>query len=77
VLKAIMSASGIIGTPRRALPAPRACCSTTTWEIDGAFRLGFSRGGTGAISPPRRRARGWRSSPTRIERIKVKDGRAW
>jgi phytoene dehydrogenase-like protein len=83
VLKATMSASGIIGTflGVRSPGTAYVLLHHYMGEIDGAFRSwGFSRGGTGAISlaiagAAREAGVEIRTKAT-IERIKVKDGRA-
>ncbi len=67
VLKATMSASGIIGTflGIRSPGTAYVLLHHYMGEIDGAFRSwGFSRGGTGAISNAiaRRGARSWRGN---------------
>src|SRR5262245_53538034 len=83
VLKATMSASGIIGTflGVRSPGTAYVLLHHYMGEIDGAFRSwGFSRGGTGAISlaiAAAARAAGVEiRTRAGIERIKVKDGRA-
>lgn len=83
VLKATMSASGIIGTflGVRSPGTAYVLLHHYMGEIDGAFRSwGFSRGGTGAISMAiagaAREAGVEIRTRAGIERIKVKDGRA-
>jgi phytoene dehydrogenase-like protein len=83
VLKATMSASGIIGTflGVRSPGTAYVLLHHYMGEIDGAFRSwGFARGGTGAISMSIARAAGEAGVEIRtkapIERVKVKDGRA-
>jgi phytoene dehydrogenase-like protein len=83
VLKATMSASGIIGTflGVRSPGTAYVLLHHYMGEIDGAFRSwGFSRGGTGAISlaiaGAAREAGAEIRTRAGIERIKVKDGRA-
>jgi phytoene dehydrogenase-like protein len=83
VLKATMSASGIIGTflGVRSPGTAYVLLHHYMGEIDGAFRSwGFSRGGTGAISlaiaAAAREAGAEIVTDAAIERIKVKDGRA-
>jgi phytoene dehydrogenase-like protein len=83
VLKATMSASGIIGTflGVRSPGTAYVLLHHYMGEIDGAFRSwGFSRGGTGAISlaiaGAAREAGVEIRTRAAIERIKVKDGRA-
>src|SRR5947199_3435657 len=83
VLKATMSASGIIGTflGVRSPGTAYVLLHHYMGEIDGAFRSwGFSRGGTGAISmaiaAAAREAGVEIVTDAAIERIKVKDGRA-
>jgi phytoene dehydrogenase-like protein len=83
VLKATMSASGIIGTFQgvRSPGTAYVLLHHYMGEIDGAFRAwGFSRGGTGAISMAIAGAAAEAGVEIRtgasIERIKVKDGRA-
>jgi phytoene dehydrogenase-like protein len=83
VLKATMSASGIIGTflGVRSPGTAYVLLHHYMGEIDGAFRSwGFARGGTGAISnsiaSAAREAGVEIRTETPIERIKVKDGRA-
>jgi phytoene dehydrogenase-like protein len=83
VLKATMSASGIIGTflGVRSPGTAYVLLHHYMGEIDGAFRSwGFSRGGTGAISLAIAGAASAAGVEIRtraaIERIKVKDGRA-
>jgi phytoene dehydrogenase-like protein len=83
VLKATMSASGIIGTFQgvRSPGTAYVLLHHYMGEIDGAFRAwGFSRGGTGAISMAVAGAAAEAGVEIRtsaaIERIKVKDGRA-
>jgi phytoene dehydrogenase-like protein len=82
VLKATMSASGIIGTflGVRSPGTAYVLLHHYMGEIDGAFRSwGFSRGGTGAISlaiaGAAREAGVEIVTDAAIERIKVKDGR--
>ena len=74
VLKATMSASGIIGTflGVRSPGTAYVLLHHYMGEIDGAFRSwGLSRGGTGAISNAiaRRGARGGRRDPHRDRRL--------
>src|SRR5437867_8758208 len=83
VLKATMSASGIIGTFLRVRSPGTAYVLLHHYmgEIDGAFRSwGFSRGGTGAISMAIAGAAKEAGVEIRtkaaIERIKVKEERA-
>jgi phytoene dehydrogenase-like protein len=83
VLKATMSASGIIGTflGVRSPGTAYVLLHHYMGEIDGAFRSwGFARGGTGAISESiasaAREAGVTIRTEAPIERIKVKDGRA-
>jgi phytoene dehydrogenase-like protein len=83
VLKATMSASGIIGTflGVRSPGTAYVLLHHYMGEIDGAFRSwGFSRGGTGAISlaiaGAAKEAGVEIVTDAAIERIKVKDGRA-
>jgi phytoene dehydrogenase-like protein len=83
VLKATMSASGIIGTflGVRSPGTAYVLLHHYMGEIDGAFRSwGFARGGTGAISMAIAGAAKEAGVTIRteapIERIKVKDGRA-
>jgi phytoene dehydrogenase-like protein len=83
VLKATMSASGIIGTflGVRSPGTAYVLLHHYMGEIDGAFRSwGFSRGGTGAISlaiaSAAKEAGAEIVTDATIERIKVKDGRA-
>ena len=84
VLKATMSASGIIGTflGVRSPGTAYVLLHHYMGEIDGAFRSwGFSRGGTGRHQPWPSRARPQEAgveirTEASIERIKVKDGRA-
>jgi len=83
VLKATMSASGIIGTflGVRSPGTAYVLLHHYMGEIDGVFRSwGFSRGGTGAISMAIAGAAQEAGVEVRtrasIERIKVKDGRA-
>src|ERR687884_1577961 len=83
VLKATMSASGIIGTFLGVGSPGTAYVLLHHYmgEIDGVFRSwGFSRGGTGAISMAIASAAKEAGVEVRtgaaIERIKVKDGRA-
>jgi phytoene dehydrogenase-like protein len=83
VLKATMSASGIIGTflGVRSPGTAYVLLHHYMGEIDGAFRSwGFARGGTGAISESiasaAREAGVTIRTQAPIERIKVKDGRA-
>src|SRR5246127_4411961 len=83
VLKATMSASGIIGTflGVRSPGTAYVLLHHYMGEIDGAFRSwGFSRGGTGAISmaiaAAAKEAGVEIVTDAAIERIKVKDGRA-
>ncbi|HET8647311.1 MAG TPA: NAD(P)/FAD-dependent oxidoreductase [Vicinamibacteria bacterium] len=83
VLKATMSASGIIGTflGVRSPGTAYVLLHHYMGEIDGAFRAwGLSRGGTGAISlaiAGAARAAGVEvRSEAAVERIVVKDGRA-
>ncbi|HVD78383.1 MAG TPA: NAD(P)/FAD-dependent oxidoreductase, partial [Vicinamibacteria bacterium] len=82
VLKATMSASGIIGTflGVRSPGTAYVLLHHYMGEIDGAFRSwGFSRGGTGAISlaiaAAAKEAGVEIITDAAIERIKVKDGR--
>src|SRR6185369_2607657 len=82
VLKATMSASGIIGTflGVRSPGTAYVLLHHYMGEIDGVFRSwGFSRGGTGAISMAIAAAAQEAGVEVRtaasIERIKVKDGR--
>jgi len=82
VLKATMSASGIIGTflGVRSPGTAYVLLHHYMGEIDGAFRSwGFSRGGTGAISlaiaAAAKEAGVEIVTDAAIERIKVKDGR--
>src|SRR5258707_12122485 len=82
VLKATMSASGIIGTflGIRSPGTAYVLLHHYMGEIDGAFRSwGFSRGGTGAISnaiaaAARGAGRGIRTR-ARVARIIVENGR--
>jgi phytoene dehydrogenase-like protein len=83
VLKATMSASGIIGTflGVRSPGTAYVLLHHYMGEIDGAFRAwGLSRGGTGAISlaiaGAAREAGAEIRSQAAVERIAVKDGRA-
>src|SRR3954464_9276459 len=83
VLKATMSASGIIGTflGVRSPGTAYVLLHHYMGEIDGVFRSwGFARGGTGAISnaiaAAATEAGGEVRTGASIERIKVKDGRA-
>jgi phytoene dehydrogenase-like protein len=83
VLKATMSASGIIGTflGVRSPGTAYVLLHHYMGEIDGAFRAwGFARGGTGAISnaiaSAAREAGAVIRSGAAVERIKVKSGRA-
>src|SRR5881275_3424677 len=83
VLKATMSASGIIGTflGIRSPGTAYVLLHHYMGEIDGAFRSwGFSRGGTGAISlaiaAAAREAGVEIVTDAPIERINVKEGRA-
>ena len=83
VLKATMSASGIIGTflGVRSPGTAYVLLHHYMGEIDGAFRSwGFSRGGTGAISlaiaGAAREAGVEIRTEAPIERIRVRDGRA-
>jgi phytoene dehydrogenase-like protein len=83
VLKATMSASGIIGTflGVRSPGTAYVLLHHYMGEIDGAFRAwGFARGGTGAISnaiaEAAREAGAVVRSRAGVERITVKDGRA-
>jgi phytoene dehydrogenase-like protein len=83
VLKATMSASGIIGTflGVRSPGTAYVLLHHYMGEIDGAFRAwGFARGGTGAISnaiaAAAREAGAVVRSRAGVERITVKDGRA-
>jgi len=83
VLKATMSASGIIGTflGVRSPGTAYVLLHHYMGEIDGAFRSwGFARGGTGAISEAiagaAREAGVTIRTESPIARIKVKDGRA-
>jgi phytoene dehydrogenase-like protein len=83
VLKATMSASGIIGTflGVRSPGTAYVLLHHYMGEIDGAFRSwGFSRGGTGAISlaiaGAAREAGAEIRTRAAIERIKVRNGRA-
>jgi phytoene dehydrogenase-like protein len=83
VLKATMSASGIIGTflGVRSPGTAYVLLHHYMGEIDGAFRSwGFARGGTGAISnaiaAAAREAGVEIRTETSVERIAVKNGRA-
>ena len=83
VLKATMSASGIIGTflGIRSPGTAYVLLHHYMGEIDGAFRSwGFSRGGTGAISnaiaAAAREAGAEIRTGAGVEKIMVKDGRA-
>src|SRR5690242_19462486 len=83
VLKATMSASGIIGTflGVRSPGTAYVLLHHYMGEIDGAFRAwGFARGGTGgismAIAGAAKEAGVEIRTSVSIERIKVKDGRA-
>jgi phytoene dehydrogenase-like protein len=83
VLKATMSASGIIGTflGVRSPGTAYVLLHHYMGEIDGAFRSwGFARGGTGAISQAiasaARQAGVEIRSQTEVARILVRDGRA-
>ena len=83
VLKATMSASGIIGTflGVRSPGTAYVLLHHYMGEIDGAFRSwGFARGGTGAISDAiagaARQAGVEIRSQTEVARILVRDGRA-
>src|SRR5687767_8939206 len=83
VLKATMSASGIIGTFQgvRSPGTAYVLLHHYMGEIDGAFRAwGFSRGGTGAISMAIAGAAAEAGVEIRtsasIERIRIRDGRA-
>jgi phytoene dehydrogenase-like protein len=83
VLKATMSASGIIGTflGVRSPGTAYVLLHHYMGEIDGAFRSwGFARGGTGAISEAiagaARQAGVEIRTQASIERIKVREGRA-
>src|SRR5881296_2125490 len=83
VLKATMSASGIIGTflGVRSPGTAYVLLHHYMGEIDGAFRAwGFARGGTGAISDAiagaAREAGVEIRTETAVSRILVKDGRA-
>src|SRR5687768_13828036 len=83
VLKATMSASGIIGTflGVRSPGTAYVLLHHYMGEIDGAFRSwGFARGGTGAISNSIARAAEEAGAEIRvkapIERVKVRDGKA-
>jgi phytoene dehydrogenase-like protein len=83
VLKATMSASGIIGTflGVRSPGTAYVLLHHYMGEIDGAFRAwGLSRGGTGAISnaiaAAAQEAGAEVRSQAAVERIEVKDGRA-
>jgi phytoene dehydrogenase-like protein len=83
VLKATMSASGIIGTflGVRSPGTAYVLLHHYMGEIDGAFRSwGFSRGGTGAISlaiaGAAREAGAEIRTEAPVERIKVRGGRA-
>jgi phytoene dehydrogenase-like protein len=83
VLKATMSASGIIGTflGVRSPGTAYVLLHHYMGEIDGAFRSwGFARGGTGAISQAiagaARQAGVEVRSQTEVEKILVQDGRA-
>jgi phytoene dehydrogenase-like protein len=83
VLKATMSASGIIGTflGVRSPGTAYVLLHHYMGEIDGVFRSwGFARGGTGAISNAiagAAKAAGVEvRTRTSIERIKIRDGRA-
>ena len=83
VLKATMSASGIIGTflGVRSPGTAYVLLHHYMGEIDGAFRSwGFSRGGTGAISNAiagaAREAGVEIRTETRVAKIIVKDGTA-
>jgi phytoene dehydrogenase-like protein len=84
VLKATMSASGIIGTflGIRSPGTAYVLLHHYMGEIDGAFRSwGFSRGGTGAISnaiaDAAREAGAEIRSKAPVGKILVKNGRAW
>ncbi len=83
VLKATMSASGIIGTflGVRSPGTAYVLLHHYMGEIDGAFRSwGFARGGTGAISQAiagaARQAGVEVRSQTEVQKILVRDGRA-
>src|SRR5687767_15806463 len=83
VLKATMSASGIIGTflGVRSPGTAYVLLHHYMGEIDGAFRSwGFARGGTGAISnaigDAAREAGGEIRTEAAIEKILLKNGRA-
>src|SRR6478672_4374957 len=83
VLKATMSASGIIGTFQgvRSPGTAYVLLHHYMGEIDGAFRSwGFARGGTGAISnaiaAAAREAGVEIRTETSVSRIRVKNGRA-
>src|ERR671926_1681942 len=83
VLKATMSASGIIGTflGVRSPGTAYVLLHHYMGEIDGAFRAwGFARGGTGAISnaiaDAARQAGVEIRTEAAVERIRVKNGRA-
>jgi phytoene dehydrogenase-like protein len=83
VLKATMSASGIIGTflGVRSPGTAYVLLHHYMGEIDGAFRSwGFARGGTGAISQAIASAAQQAGveirSQTEVDRILVRDGRA-
>jgi phytoene dehydrogenase-like protein len=83
VLKATMSASGIIGTflGVRSPGTAYVLLHHYMGEIDGAFRSwGFARGGTGAISQAiagaARQAGAEIRSETEVAKILVRDGRA-
>ena len=84
VLKATMSASGIIGTFQgvRSPGTAYVLLHHYMGEIDGAFRSwGFARGGTGAISnaiaAAAREAGVEIRTETSVSRISVKNGRAY
>ena len=83
VLKATMSASGIIGTflGVRSPGTAYVLLHHYMGEIDGAFRAwGFSRGGTGAISKPSAAAASEAGAEIRtdagVAQILVRNGRA-
>src|SRR5256712_11517003 len=83
ILKATMSASGIIGTflGVRSPGTAYVLLHHSMWEIDGAFRSwGFARGGTGAISnaiaDAAREAGVEIRTKAGIQKILIKDGKA-
>src|SRR5256712_4629141 len=83
ILKATMSASGIIGTflGVRSPGTAYVLLHHSMWEIDGAFRAwGFARGGTGAISnaiaDAAREAGVEIRTKAGIQKILIKDGKA-